>query len=69
MTFWLVEDFLWFVLNPAFGIGRFDLVHVPWHKHWIAFAPTDYWTMSVLACALFFISWRPGRTSNGMLHA
>src|SRR5262249_24339097 len=24
MLFWLLEDFLWFVLNPHFGIKRFD---------------------------------------------
>ncbi|WP_175945332.1 hypothetical protein [Caballeronia sp. BCC1704] len=58
MAFWLIEDFLWFVLNPAYGLARFDPLHVPWHKHWIAFAPTDYWTMSAAACVLFFVSRR-----------
>lgn len=56
MLFWLVEDFLWFVLNPAYGITKFTPAYVPWHIHWIAFAPTDYWTMSAAALALFFFS-------------
>ncbi len=43
MAFWIVEDFLWFVLNPAFGWARFNPAQVPWHKHWLAGAPTDYW--------------------------
>ncbi|MDR2186528.1 MAG: hypothetical protein LBE62_00580 [Azonexus sp.] len=54
--FWLAEDFLWFVLNPAFGLARFDPTHAPWHIHWIAFAPTDYWTMSGVALVLFVVS-------------
>jgi hypothetical protein len=64
MAFWLIEDFLWFVLNPAYGLARFDPLHVPWHKHWIAFAPTDYWTMSAAACVLFFVSRRADRATE-----
>ena len=56
MVFWLVEDFLWFVLNPAYGIAKFTPANVPWHIHWTAFAPTDYWTMSAAAIVLFFLS-------------
>ena len=28
MVFWIVEDFLWFVLNPAFGLARFKPVDI-----------------------------------------
>jgi hypothetical protein len=35
MLFWIVEDFLWFVLNPAFGLARFYPAAIPWHKHWL----------------------------------
>ncbi|MDR0477149.1 MAG: hypothetical protein LBH14_04330 [Desulfobulbaceae bacterium] len=58
MTFWLCEDFLWFVLNPAYGLARFNPASIPWHRHWIAFVPTDYWTMSAVACVLFIVSRR-----------
>jgi hypothetical protein len=51
MLFWITEDFLWFVFNPAYGLARFDPAHIAWHKHWFWFAPTDYWT-SLLAAAL-----------------
>ena len=54
MTFWISEDFLWFVCNPAFGLTNFDPVHAPWHKHWIWFAPTDYWTFTSVAAGLFW---------------
>lgn len=45
--FWVTEDFLWFVLNPAFGFGRFEPSQVPWHKHWWGGAPVDYWVAMI----------------------
>lgn len=42
-AFWVVEDFLWFVINPAYGVARFDPVHVPWHPRWLFGLPVDYW--------------------------
>src|SRR4051812_18134891 len=27
MLFYIIEDFLWFVINPAFGLGRFRREH------------------------------------------
>jgi len=41
LLFWTCEDFLWFVLNPAFGLARFDAANVPWHIHWWGPAPAD----------------------------
>jgi len=48
MIFWIAEDFLWFVLNPAFGLGRFSQAGIPWHKHWMLGVPTDYLTYMTL---------------------
>lgn len=58
MLFWIVEDFLWFLFNPAFGLSRFNPVHVTWHKHWWLFAPTDYWTFTAVAAVLLWVSFR-----------
>ncbi|MFT5588871.1 MAG: hypothetical protein ACI9ZF_001042 [Bradyrhizobium sp.] len=58
MLFWISEDFLWFVLNPAFGLARFDPVNVTWHKHWAMGAPVDYWIFSVLALVLLRLSYQ-----------
>ena len=58
MLFWLVEDFLWFVLNPAFGLAQFSPAHIPWHKHWLWLAPTDYWVFLVSASVLFWFSYQ-----------
>jgi hypothetical protein len=50
--FWVSEDFLWFVFNPAFGVVRFGPAFVPWHPHWWWVAPPDYW-IGLVACAAF----------------
>lgn len=57
MVFWIVEDFLWFILNPAFGWKRFQPIHVPWHKHWVIGAPVDYWVFIVASGLLFAYSY------------
>lgn len=36
-----LEDFLWFVLNPAYGIKKFNSKDVSWHK-WLGPIPTLY---------------------------
>ncbi len=62
MVFWIAEDFLWFVLNPAFGIAKFDPACVPWHKHWLLGMPTDYLTFSVAGLLLMIASLWPERS-------
>jgi hypothetical protein len=57
MVFWIVEDLLWFLLNPAFGFKRFKAALVPWHKHWVLGAPVDYWVFIVISCLLFAYSY------------
>jgi hypothetical protein len=63
MMFWIAEDFLWFVLNPAFGLGHFGPEYIPWHKHWLWFAPTDYW-LSLGAAGLFLSLSRQADTNT-----
>lgn len=67
MLFWLSEDFLWFVLNPAYGVARFSAANIPWHKHWLLGAPVDYWSFALLAAGLFWLSCRPQKYVPPML--
>jgi hypothetical protein len=64
LLFWIAEDFLWFVLNPAYGIARFSPQTVPWHVHWWGAAPADYWVFMSIAAALFSISCAAPRERN-----
>jgi hypothetical protein len=53
--FWVVEDFLWFVMNPNFGLKKFNKEHALWHKRWILGLPLEYWAFSTLAVLLLTI--------------
>ncbi len=53
----VVEDFLWFMLNPAFGIKNFRPDKIWWHqKHWWWIAPRDYYIFLVLGTFLYWLS-------------
>ena len=57
VMFWLLEDFLWFVLNPAYGLHRFKREVVWWHaKNWWGFMPADYWIAAPLGAWLYWMS-------------
>ena len=38
----VLEDFLWFVLNPAFGLKNFNKEKIWWHKNWLWRVPDTY---------------------------
>ena len=62
MIFWIVEDFLWFLLNPAFGWSRFHPEAIPWHRHWCLGVPTDYVVFLIAGGAMLTWSfWRSVR--------
>jgi hypothetical protein len=57
-VFWATEDFLWFVINPAYGIKKFKKEHVPWHPRWVLYLPLDYWIFLPLGVFLIWFSFR-----------
>ncbi len=58
MLFWNVEDFLWFVVNPAFGVRRFRKEDIWWHAgSWWWFMPRDYWIFIPIGVALYALSY------------
>jgi hypothetical protein len=57
--FWIAEDALWFICNPAFGWARLTPADAVWHKHWILGLPADYWIFTVIGTLLF--AWSFGR--------
>lgn len=58
MLFWIIEDFLWFVLNPAFGIKNFSQNKILWHKQWFLNMPVDYWIFTIVSALLMWLSFR-----------
>jgi hypothetical protein len=67
IVFWIAEDWLWFIVNPAWGWSRFDPGFVTWHRHWLAGLPVDYWLGSGVATSILYLRHRrsgddaPGR--------
>jgi hypothetical protein len=55
----LVEDLLWFVLNPYFGIHNFRRGEIWWHKRWWGPVPAMYWILFVVVVVLIWL----GRTA------
>jgi len=55
----VVWDYLWFVLNPAWGIRRFHPDHIWWHKPtWWWIMPRDYWVFTLIGLATYLLgSW------------
>jgi hypothetical protein len=61
MVFWIVEDILWFALNPAFGFRRLNPIHAPWHRHWWLGVPADYILFTAAGVVLLQYSFRRRR--------
>lgn len=65
MLFWIFEDALWFILNPAFGLRRLTPEYAVWHPHWLLGVPVDYLLFSAAAAALWWAALRsPPRPPN-----
>ena len=46
-------DFLWFVLNPSFGLSKFHSENIWWYSRWLLGMPVDYYVglaLSLLVC-------------------
>ena len=56
IVFWILEDFLWFIINPAWGWARFNAAGIPWHKRWFGRFPLDYWFFAIIAGFLLYVS-------------
>lgn len=57
VLFWVLEDFLWFAVNPSFGLRNFRRERVWWHAQtWWGFMPRDYWIFTPMGIALYLLS-------------
>lgn len=53
--FWVLEDAIWFLLNPHFGPSKFKQHLIWWHKRWFLYLPVDYWVLGALAAVLLVL--------------
>ena len=55
--FTVLEDFFWFVFNPAFGLKKFRPKYIWWHRdRWLWIAPRDYYTLLFIGSLLYAAS-------------
>lgn len=69
MLFWIIEDFLWFVLNPAFGIHNISPDKALWHKQWFLNIPVDYWTFTVVSAILMWLSYAKSKGHRNIVES
>lgn len=48
----VIWDFLWFVLNPNYGMSRYGPDHVWWYKRWLLGLPLEYYLGAVMSVLL-----------------
>ncbi|MAF20447.1 MAG: hypothetical protein CMI55_02070 [Parcubacteria group bacterium] len=46
-------DFLWFVINPHYGVWRFTSEYIGWHKKWFLFMPISYYYALAISALLY----------------
>jgi len=51
----LFEDFLWFAINPNYGLRKFKKGEIWWHKNWWGPIPVLYWWLTPLAGVLMYL--------------
>ena len=49
--FWVLEDLLWFLLNPHYGWRGLSPGRAWWHKRWFLGLPVDYWVFTAMGIA------------------
>lgn len=55
--YWTIEDFIFFLVNPHFGIQRFRKGCISWHKRWCIFnlIPVSYFWAIILGTLLLYL--------------
>lgn len=56
-VFW---DFLWFILNPYYGLSRFKKSYVYWHENWFLGVPLDYPRGILVSLMIAFLNYPEG---------
>jgi len=50
IVFW---DFLWFILNPHYGLKKFKAVEIWWHNQWLGPWPLDYYWGVIISFLIY----------------
>lgn len=56
IIFLVLEDFLWFLLNPHYGLKKFKKGQIWWHPKWFLGVPSFYWTFIPIGVGMILLS-------------
>jgi hypothetical protein len=65
----VIWDYLWFIVNPAYGPARFFARDVWWYRRWTASVPSEYWLGLLVSALLGWASCRQGKGGGGVAGA
>jgi len=62
LPFWLaslffIEDYMWFMINPEYGVSKYSAENIPWHP-WVLYMPIGNWIsimIMVISSVLQFV--------------
>ncbi len=57
LAVWEIEDFLWFIFNPNYGLKNFKPEKVTWHPRWWGPLPDWYWWLPFIWEPLIYLGW------------
>lgn len=57
LMFTVLEDFMWFILNPNYRFKKFNAQSIKWHKKWLFGVPFDYWISMPIGIFLLTLSY------------
>ncbi len=55
LALWQIEDFLWFVFNPHYGLKNFKPEKISWHSRWWGPMPDYYWIYPIIWVPLIYL--------------
>jgi hypothetical protein len=53
--YWVLEDFLFFIVNPHYRFKNFKKGKISWHKRWFLGLPTSYWWGMIIGITLLIL--------------
>ena len=56
VAFFLLQDFIWFVLNPSFTVSKYTSEHIQWHTSWFMGIPVFNYVGLAFIVLAFIIS-------------
>jgi len=55
--YFIIEDFLFFIVNPHYTLNHFKKEYISWHKRWFLKIPVSYWWGIIIGTILLLLGY------------